>query len=497
MDLRKCDFCSKISTPRPQSELPTTPANLMKKTRIHSPRSKPLFQTSGMTRRHFIHTGAAASAALMAGPNILRAGDGPEPLRVAAIGCGGKGNSDIDEIARGNVVRALCDIDDNMAANKREQYPDARYFHDFREMLDTMGDEIDVVTVSTADHSHFPAALAAMRLGKPVFVQKPLTNTIWEARVLANMAAQRGIPTVMGNQGATFEGTRRIKEILNAGVIGDVVEVHCYTNRPIWPQGRDVATPGAAVPDHVKWDLFLAQVATEWEYSPEIHPFKWRGFWDFGSGAIGDIACHAMHAGFWALDLRGDFTVEAENVSEFDERSFPERSAVIYHFPERNGRPPIKLVWQDGVKDPNNHPGFIRPEGLPSDYNLRGQDGEQIFIGTEGVLIAPDIYGRAAPILLPESLEAKASEVPRSIPRVRGGPTQELCAAIRGEGPKPVSNFEDVAAPLTEMSLAGNLAIHLAQKIDWDSDALEARNLPEAKSLIKREYRDGWEPDLS
>jgi len=443
------------------------------------------------TRRRFLRTTIAATAGITVAPNILRAQNGPEPLRVAAIGVNGKGSSDIDEIFKGNVIVGLCDIDSSRAVQKREQHPDAKFFYDFREMLDTMKDQIDVVTVSTPDHSHFPAALMAMQLGKPLMCQKPLTNNIWEARVLGNFARKHNILTVMGNQGATYEGTRRIKEIIEAGVIGDVTEVHAFTNRPIWPQGKNVPTPAEPVPDHIKWDLFLAQVAKDWEYSPTIHPFKWRGFWDFGSGAIGDIACHALHAAYWALDLGGDCTVEASNVSEFDEKSFPVRSVLTFHFPAKGSRAALKLVWQDGIKDANENPDFIRPPGLPDGFKF--SQGDQIFIGTEGTMVCADIYGGAAPQLYPETLTEKARAVPRKFDRVRGGPTQELCAAIRGTGPKPVSSFDGTAAGLTEMALTGNLAIKYNRKIDWDSQALGVRGFPEADAMIKRVYRSGWE----
>ncbi len=448
-----------------------------------------LASSPSLSRRRFLGGALAASTSMALGANLLRAANGPEPLRVGGIG---SGVGDVGQIAHGNIIHALCDIDSRRAAGNRRNHPNARFFYDFREMFSEMADEIDVVTISTPDHSHFPAALAAMQLGIPVFVQKPVSNNIWETRLLAQLARKLNLPTVMGNQGATFEGTRRIREIIEAGVIGDVLEVHSHTDRPIWPQGVNLNLPPADAPDSIRWDLFLAQVDSDMPYSPEIHPFKWRGLRDFGCGAIGDIAPHSLHAAFWALDLRGDFTVEASEVSEFDDNSFPERSVLTYHFPARDGRAPVKIIWQDGVKNPATHRGFIRPAGLPDDFDLG--DGAQVFVGTEGTLVCPDLNGRAAPILFPEELREKAASVPRTLPRVEGGPTRELCAFIRGDGPKPVSSLDEWAGPLSEMCLVGNLAILLGKKIDWDSENLSARGMPEADTIIRRQYRAGWEP---
>jgi hypothetical protein len=202
-----------------------------------------------------------------------------------------------------------------------------------------------------------------------------------------------------------------------------------------------------------------------------------------------------MQSAFWCLDLAGDFVVEASKVSEFDDVTAPKRSTIVYEFPEKNGRKPVKIIWQDGVGDPNNDPQFVRPPGIPDDLELNPQFG-QVFVGTEGVIHVPDAYCQSVPKLFSEELKAKAREIPRKFERVKGGPTQELCRAIRGEGPKPISNFSDQAAPLTEMVLAGNLAVRLGRRIDWNSASLEARGLLEAQALIKRSYRNGWEPRL-
>jgi predicted dehydrogenase len=415
---------------------------------------------------------------------------------VASVGCGGKGGSDISEIAGGNRIAFLCDIDKNMAKGALSKFPEAKFFSDYREMFATVADQIDVVTVSTPDHMHFPIAVEAIRHGKPVMVQKPLCNNLWEARALANYAREKGVLTVMGNQGATMEGTRILREWIEAGLIGEVKEVHYWTNRPIWPQGKGLEFPAEPVPEHINWDVWQGTCATERPYSPKIHPFAWRGFWDYGCGALGDIGCHSFNSAFWVLDLKGDFIVEASKVSEFDATTAPKRATIVYHFPAKGKRAPVKVVWQDGVNDPNTDKEFLRPPGIPADLQLNPEYG-QVFVGTEGTIFVNDAYCGSTPQLFPESLREKARTIAKVYPRVKGGPTQELCRAIRGEGPKPVSNFVDHSGPLTEMVLAGNFAVRLGKKIDWNSAEMEARGLPEVKTMLKRTYRKGWEPKLS
>ena len=449
-----------------------------------------------LSRRGFLKSGSLFAGASLA-PNLLLGQQGAsKKLRVAAVGCGGKGGGDISEIANGNEIVALCDIDHLRAKGAFERYPAARKFFDFREMFAEMADKIDVVTVSTADHMHFPIALEAMRQGKPVFVQKPLCNTIWESRALAEYAKKKGLLTVMGNQGATMTGTRLLREWIEAGLIGEVKEVHYWTNRPIWPQGKGLAFPEAAVPETINWEVWQGSVATRRPYNPKIHPFAWRGFWDYGCGALGDIGCHSMNSAFWALDLRGDFVVEASKVTEFDDVTAPKRSQIEYLFPARNGRAPVKVVWQDGIADPDNDKDFVRPPGIPADLKLNREFG-QVFVGSEGVIYCGDAYCASTPVLFDDKLKAKARTIQPVYERVKGGPTQELARAIRGEGPKPVSNFEDHAGALTEMVLVGNLAVRLGRKIDWDSVKMEARGEPDAAKYIKRAYHSGWEPDLT
>ena len=447
------------------------------------------------SRRHFIKSAAAFSGVALAPNLIFGQGKNSKQLNVAAVGCGGKGGSDISEIANGNRIAFLCDIDKGRAKGAMEKFPDARFFSDYREMFASVADQIDVVTVSTPDHMHFPIALEAIKLGKPVFVQKPLCNNLWEARVLANMAQKKNVLTVMGNQGATMQGTRVLREWLEAGLIGDVKEVYYWTNRPIWPQGKGLQFPSEPVPQDINWDVWQGTCATERPYSSKIHPFAWRGFWDYGCGALGDIGCHSMNSAFWALDLKGDFIVESSKVSEFDDETAPKRSTIVYQFPAKGRRAAVKVIWQDGVGDPNTDKDFVRPPGIPADLQLNNEFG-QVFVGTEGTIFVNDAYCGTAPVVYPEKLREKTKSIKPVYERVKGGPTQELCRAIRGEGEKPVSNFVDHAGPLTEMVLAGNLAVRLGKKIDWDMKKMEARGLPEVRAMLKRIYRKGWEPKL-
>jgi predicted dehydrogenase len=448
------------------------------------------------SRRSFLKTTAALAGTAFA-PNLLLGQEKAlKQLNVAAVGCGGKGLSDISEIASGNRIAFLCDVDKNMAKGAIERFPDAKFFSDYREMFAAVADQIDVVTVSTPDHMHFPIAVEAIRHGKPVMVQKPLCNSLWETRALSNYAKEKGVYTVMGNQGATMAGTRVLREWIESGLIGDVTEVHYWTNRPIWPQGPGLEFPAQPVPEHINWDVWQGTCATDRPYNPAIHPFKWRGFWDYGCGALGDIGCHSFNSAFWALDLKGDFVVEASKVSEFDENMAPKRSTVIYDFPAKGKRGPVKVIWQDGVNNPNTDKDFIRPPGIPDDLKLNEGFG-QVFVGTEGTIFINDAYCASAPVVFPEALREKTRGIQKVYARVVGGPTQELCRAVRGDGPKPISNFEDHAGPLTEMVLAGNLSVRLGKKIDWDMEKMEARGLPEVKAMLKRVYRAGWEPKLS
>lgn len=398
-----------------------------------------------------------------------------EQINFACIGVGGKGDSDTRDAARhGNIV-AICDIDEETLAKAAQRYPKAKKFVDFRTMFDEMGKSIDAVTVSTPDHVHAVASALAMRLGKHCFTQKPLTHSLFEARRLGEIARERKVATQMGNQGTASDGLRKSAALVRAGVIGAVKEVHVWTDRPIWPQGER-PVPGTA-PKSVHWDLWLGP-APERPYGlyadgqPAYHPFAWRGFWDFGTGALGDMACHIMNMPYMALDLREPTSVEAET-SGHNKDSYPKWSIIRYSFPARGQRPALTMTWYDGGKKP--------PAELLD--GQRPREGGALIIGEKGKLYATGDRGGYK--LVGGVTEPKV-EFPRS-----PGHFTEFARAIKG-GPAPMSNFADYAGPLTETVLLGNLAVWAGKKIEWDAHYLKATNAPEIEPLIRREYRKGY-----
>ena len=446
-----------------------------------------------VTRRRFLQT--ASLAALAAGllprsfgqetkpaspapSRFKNLATGGRKLRIACVGIGGKGY--IDTMAcLGEEIVALCDVDFVNGQRSFTELPLAARYRDYRQMLAEMGDRIDAVTVTTPDHMHFPIALMAIEMGKHVYVQKPLTHTIEEARLLKAAAAKHGVVTQMGNQGHANDGTRLTKEWIDAVVIGTVREVHFWTNRPVWPQG--VPLPAAEkIPATVDWNLWQG-VAPEHAYSSKVMPFNWRGFWDYGCGALGDMGCHIMDAAFWSLDLRGNCSVSA--VSDgCTEISCPTSSIVTYEFPQRGNRAPVKVVWYDGGNKP------VVPKELGRGAKLPG--GGSIIYGDKGVLVDYDDYN-AAPRLIPEErMKAFTDRPKRTIPRVsKANPYLEWIAACKGEGPAPGSNFVDHAVDLTEFCLLGNVAIRAGQRIEWDSANLTCTNLPAADRFVRKSYR--------
>jgi len=443
-----------------------------------------------ISRRTFIKgTGTAAVVTGVAGckgvpwrtaggPRFIRSG---EKLNIACIGIGGKGRSDVAGVSTENIV-ALCDVDQARATEKKkgpnayEQHPNARRYTDYREMLTEMADKIDAVTVTTPDHSHFRAAMMAIEMGKHVFVQKPLTHTIWEARQLTEAARRYGVATQMGNQGHACEGTRLVREWVQSGSIGPVHEVHLWTNRPIWPQGIDRPTDRPPVPSTLDWNLWLS-TAPKRPYNPAYVPFAWRGWWDFGCGALGDMGCHIMDASFWALDLGMPTSVEAVS-SPVNEETAPNWSIVTYRFPARGNMPPVKVVWYDGGKKP-------RP---PKDFDRELEDNGQLLIGEKYTILA-GTYCRS-PRIVPETKmrEFLPNRPPETIPRVpKGDHYQEWIRACKGGEPAG-SNF-DYSGPLTEMVLLGNLAIRTGKKIEWDGPNMRVTNVPEANKYIRTRFR--------
>jgi predicted dehydrogenase len=440
-----------------------------------------------MTRRQFMRGTAIATATFSLVPGHVLGLNGAtsanERLNIAGIGIGGQGRSDLDKFPKDNIV-ALCDVDARHAAGTFKQYPQAKTYKDFRKMLEERKD-IDAVIIATPDHLHACVSMMAMRMGKHVYCEKPLTHSVWEARQIAQAAREYKVATQMGNQGQASEETRRLIEYVAAGAIGPVRQAHIWTDRPsqglfkeYWPQGvgRPSDTPPA--PDTLDWDLWLGP-APQRPYHPAYLPFKWRGWWDFGTGALGDIGCHAMDPVFRALKLGAPVSVQAAS-GRVNEETYPLASMVTYQFPARGELPPVKLVWYDGGLRPP------RPDGLDDGVGM-GDNG-RLLIGDRGFILGNR--------LLPESRRREFPEPPKSLPRSVGH-YQEWAEACKG-GKSAGSNF-DWAGPLAEAVLLGNVGLRVGlreeltfKKLLWDGPSLKFTNLPEANQYLRREYRQGW-----
>jgi predicted dehydrogenase len=438
--------------------------------------------TPRFSRRDFIKTSSLASAAL-AFPAILRSqSQSPNNrLNIALCGVGGRGYDAVQGLKGENFV-AFCDVDDERAAKTFQEFPDVPRFRDYRKMLDALGNKIDAVTVSTPDHMHFPIALAALSLGKHVFVEKPLTHTVAEARRLDRVAREKKVATQMGNQGHALEGMRLIKEWHQAGILGEVREVHSWTDRPIWPQGvgaPDHSKMMPVVPATLDWDLWLG-VAPAREYDPAYVPFSWRGYWDFGTGALGDMGCHIMDGAYWALELTQPTRVEAISAHQTDQ-SPPTASVVTYHFPARGNLPPVKWTWYDGGLMP------MLPPDLEATRQL--EPNGTLIVGSKATVFADTYYASAR--IIPEAKRQALAPVlpPKTLPRVEGGHFAEWVRACKGGTPAG-SNFE-YAARLTETVLLSNVAVRARRPIDWDSAAMKITNLPEANQYLTKSYRSG------
>lgn len=448
---------------------------------------------SGSSRREFLLTGAAslaavstASAARAAAP--LRAPSFRRPfsnsrLRIGVIGCGGKGLSDMRACAKDHDIVALCDVDHGKANNARKEQPNATFYEDWRDLLDR--EKLDAVTVSTPDHTHAGPALAAMALGLHCFVQKPLTHTVHEARLLRDAARKSGVITSMGNQGTCLDGFRTAAECVRGGVIGQVREVHVWTNRPVWPQG--IARPSHidAIPKTFRWDLWLgpapwrpyAKGRKDSGFSGYA-PFHWRGWWDFGTGAMGDMACHIANLPFFALELTAPEWVEAE-AADVNDETYPVSSAIRYRFPASGSRGPVDLTWYDGGRKPP-------ADKLPGvDFHIGGF----LLIGTEGSLYSPTDYGERFE-LHPKEKFADFEPPAPTLPRSPGIHAEWLQGVL--DGKQPLANFE-YAAPFTESMLLGNIAMRCGQRIEWDAAAMKVKGGGEAQRLVSKEYRRGFE----
>jgi predicted dehydrogenase len=458
-------------------------------------------QAAALSRRDFVRA-VAAAATMTVVPRHVLGGPGTVPpsekLNIAGIGIGGMGRNNIRNCETENIA-ALCDVDWDYAGGVFERYPNARKWKDYRRMLEEQR-EIDAVVVATPDHAHAVVAMAAMQLGKHVYVQKPLTRTVWEARMLTEAARKYKVATQMGNQGHSGDGVRLICEWIWDGAIGEVEEVHAWTNRPIWPQ--DIARPPETppVPETLDWDLWLGPAPYR-PYHPAYLPRLWRGWWDFGCGALGDMACHVLDPVFWALKLTYPTSVEASAAMHIQTRpgsdwgrpetsreSFPTASVVHYDFPRRDGMPPVKVHWYDGGLRPP------RPEVLEPGRDLEQAESNVLFIGSKGVLRCGE-YGDS-PRLIPESSMRAYTQPAKTLPRVPGssdGHEQDWIRACKG-GTPACSNF-DYSGPLTETVVMGNLALrpeNLGKKLEWDGENMRMTNDEQANGYVRPEFREGW-----
>ncbi len=458
-----------------------------------SPISLPKTQSS-ISRRQFLGGTAFSVAAFQIVPGSVLGLNGAaapsERLNIAGIGIGGQGASDLNQLTSENIV-ALCDVDWKYAAGVFKKYPNAKQYKDYRKMLDEQRN-IDAVVVATPDHTHAFASTAAMKMGKHVYCEKPLTHSVWEARQLAQFARQHNVATQMGNQGQASEGTRRLCEMVWDGAIGSVREAHIWTDRPsnglfneYWPQGIGRPEGSPPVPDTLEWDLWLGPAPSR-PYHPAYAPFKWRGWWDFGTGALGDIGCHTFDPVFRALKLTHPVSVEATSTRVNDE-TFPLASMVTYHFSARGEMPPLKLVWYDGGFRPP------RPEELEAGREM-GSNGH-LLIGDRGKILASG-GGRGNFQLIPESRRKEYGDAPKKLERSIGH-YKEWIEACKGGKPGG-SNF-DWAGPLTEVVLLGNVALRLKlreeltkKKLLWDGPNMRFTNSAEANKFLRREYREGW-----
>jgi predicted dehydrogenase len=473
----------------------------------------------GQSRRKFIKTGAVAAAGFMIVPRYVLGGKGyiapSDRMIIAGVGVGGKGESDIAAFAKSEKadIGYLCDVDDRRAAKTVAAFPQAKYYKDWRQMLDKEAKHIDGVSVSTPDHNHAVIAMGAMQLGKHVYVQKPLTHDIYEARALTAAAQKYKVVTQMGNQGASNDGVRQLREWYDAGVIGDVHTVYCWTDRPVWPQGIHWPTEKAAIPKELDWDLWLGTAPYK-DYVEKLVPFNWRGWWDYGTGALGDMGCHLLEAPFRVLNLKYAKDVQASvgtvYVDEFKKGYFPEScppsSHVTLTFPKTNKtKGDITLHWMDGGIQPE------RPQELGAN-EVFGDGGNGIlFIGTKGKMIA-STYS-ADPKLLPTT-RTEEVKVKQTLARVPGGANghyaQWVEACIAGYGKQEVSSPFELAGPLTEALLMANLAIRGSDmqrprangkgveypgkgiKLLWDNQNMRITNLDDVNRFVKRDYRQGW-----
>ncbi len=471
------------------------------------------------TRRGFLQTAVSVGMAASVLPNFAKAQDADQDkdqadkqeeqpaaslpsykdVRIAYIGTGGIGGYHLDETTALSVsCPCFCDVDTNNFANAFKKYPKARAYQDYRAMLDAEHKNIDGVMIGIPDHQHYPATIIAMQLGKAVYTQKPLTHTVWEARQLAQAAQRYKVPTQMGNQGHAREGWRLVYEWVRGGFLGDIKEVHTWTDRPIWPQGVNRPEGEDEMPPTVNWDVWLGPAPVRPFKKGAYHPFSWRGWWDFGCGALGDMACHTMDGVWWALDPGMPTSIEPIAATPSTADAYPKASVIKWEFPAReigapgpntNGhaktwmRPAFTSYWYDGGLMPAFPPHLELGRKLGSTGNL--------FIGTKASIMVTGDYGDS-PRVIPEDRMKEIGKPPQLLERSPGH-VREWIMAIAGEKPNtyPGSNFA-YAGPFTETIVLGNVALRMGRKLDWDGVNMKFPNCPDAEQYLTKEYRDGW-----
>lgn len=502
----------------------------MKKTKV-------ITKKNTTSRGNFIKNAVLASTGFFILPRFVLGGKGfvapSDKLYIAAIGCGGEGVNDIRHFAtapkKNAQIAFLCDVDDREAADRRKEFPKAKYYNDWREMYDKESKHFDAVTVAIPDHNHAVVGLGAMQLNKHLYLQKPLTHDIYEARILTEAAKKYKVVTQMGDQGASSNGIRTMREWFEAGVIGEIEKVYCWTDRPVWPQGIPWPKTKPPIPKGLHWDLFLG-TAKQTNYIDNLTPFNWRGWWEFGTGALGDMGCHIIGPPFRLLGLGYPTEISGSASTVYNgifqevvsPQSGPVSSSLKFSFKKPNGKP-LDLYWMDGGITPERiaeldpDANFNHALGdWPNEFDF---EGGTLFVGTKGKVSCG--WGGNNPRLLPQSLQ-NSVQIAEKYPRVYGGMDghwwQWVDASIAGHGKMEVdSPFVGYAGPLTETVLLGNLLLrsfNIREKIQkndpvygnaegykfsgryralkWDGENMRVTNYEPANQFVKREYRKGW-----
>ncbi|HET7625092.1 MAG TPA: Gfo/Idh/MocA family oxidoreductase [Verrucomicrobiae bacterium] len=487
-------------------------------------------RSSGINRRQFIKaTSLAAGAVTFGVPTLLRGQNLNSKLNIAVIGAGGKGASDTNCCNTENIV-ALCDVDSAHCAVPLQKYSSAKFYQDFRKMFDEMEKDIDAVDVATPDHFHAIAASAAMHLGKHVYCQKPLTQTVYEARYLRKMAHEKKLVTQMGNQGSASDGLRRAVECIQDGLIGRISAVHIWTNRPIWPQGMERPSGSDPIPASLDWDIWIGPAPMRPYKSKVYEPFNWRGWRNFGTGALGDMACHTVNMPFRALQLADPTEVEAQSFGVPNQETYPIGSKIRFEFPARKisipaahktffhrhdtmEQSPVTLWWYDGGQplpdNPTRHDGSNKPpkEVTGDIQSLLGEipGSGCLLIGEKGTVFSPDDYGEQFYVKLTDDKKYRhylkhpaVAQYPTRIPRnpFKGDNDrrhhQEWIAAVKENKPEMCYSRFDIGGQLAEIMLLGCVSLNVGQKIEWDGPAMRVKNVPEAALFVKRDNRAGW-----